>query len=88
MKSFRTFITEGKYPMWVRITVGALVLRIRSLSARIENETDPVKQNKLIAQQNKLLSYREVDLSRFSAAPGARLSHLSFERDWAFPAQC
>ena len=57
MKSFRTFITEGKYPMWVRITVGALVLRIRSLSARIENETDPVKQNKLIAQQNKLLSY-------------------------------
>ena len=29
-----------------------------------------------------------VDLSRFSAAPGARLSHLSFERDWAFPAQC
>ena len=57
MKSFRTFITEGKYPMWVRITVGALVLRIRSLSARIENETDPVKQNALIAQQNKLLSY-------------------------------
>ena len=57
MKSFRTFITEGKYPMWVRITVGALVLRIRSLSARIENQTDPVKQNKLIAQQNKLLSY-------------------------------
>ena len=57
MKSFRTFITEGKYPMWVRITVGALVLRIRSLSARIENETDPVKQNKFIAQQNKLLSY-------------------------------
>ena len=57
MKSFRTFITEGKYPMWVRITVGALVLRIRSVSARIENETDPVKQNKLIAQQNKLLSY-------------------------------
>ena len=57
MKSFRTFITEGKYPMWVRITVGALVLRIRSPSARIENETDPVKQNKLIAQQNKLLSY-------------------------------
>ena len=43
MKSFRTFITEGKYPMWVRITVGALVLRIRSLSARIENETDPVQ---------------------------------------------
>ena len=29
-----------------------------------------------------------VDLSRFSAAPRARLSHLSFESDRAFPAQC
>ena len=57
MKRFRTFITEGKYPFWVRVTVGSLVLRIKKLSSRIENETDPVKQNKLIAQQNKLLSY-------------------------------
>ena len=57
MKSFRTFIAEGNYPMWVRVTVGSLVLRIRNLSSRIENETDPVKQNALIAQQNKLLSY-------------------------------
>ena len=30
----------------------------------------------------------DVDLSRFRAAPGARLSHLSFEGDRAFPAQC
>ena len=30
----------------------------------------------------------KVDLSRFSAAPSARLSHLSFEGDRAFPAQC
>ena len=30
----------------------------------------------------------ELDLSRFSAAPRARLSHLSFESDRAFPAQC
>lgn len=29
----------------------------------------------------------ELDLSRFRAAPGARLSHLSFEGDRAFPAQ-
>ena len=57
MKSFRTFIAEGKYPFWVRVTVGSLVLRIKNLSSRIENETDPAKQNALIAQQNKLLSY-------------------------------
>ena len=29
-----------------------------------------------------------LDLSRFSAAPGARLSHLSFEGDRTFPAEC
>jgi len=50
-------MAEGKYPLWVRVTVGSLVLRIKNLSRQIENETDPVKQNKLIAQQNKLLSY-------------------------------
>jgi regulator of replication initiation timing len=30
----------------------------------------------------------DLDLSRFSAAPSARLSHLWFESDGAFPAQC
>ena len=30
----------------------------------------------------------DVDLSRFCAAPRARLSHLSFESDRAFPAEC
>jgi hypothetical protein len=30
----------------------------------------------------------EVDLSRFSAAPSARLSHFPFESDEVFPAQC
>ena len=57
MKRFKTYIEEGKYPVWVRVTVGALVLRIRRLSVLIQKEDDPVKQNKLIAQQNKLLSY-------------------------------
>ena len=57
MKTFKTYIEEGKYPVWVRVTVGTLVLRIRNLSSQIENETDPVKQNALLAQQNKLISY-------------------------------
>jgi len=30
----------------------------------------------------------DMDLSRFCAAPGARLSHLSLESHGAFPAQC
>ena len=35
-----------------------------------------------------LLLENALDLSRFCAAPGARLSHLPFESDRAFPAQC
>jgi len=57
MIRFRQFISEGKYPIWVRVTVGSLVLRVRNLSNQIHNEEDPVKQNKLISKQNKLLSY-------------------------------
>ena len=50
-------ITEGKYPMWLRVTVGGLVVKIRNLSIQIQNEEDPQKQNKLISQQNTLISY-------------------------------
>ena len=57
MKRFKTYIEEGKHPVWVRVTVGTLVLRIRRLSILIQKENDPIEQNKLIAQQNKLLSY-------------------------------
>ena len=57
MMRFKQFISEGKYPMWVRLTVGTLVLRINNLTKQIEQEEDPIKQNKLISQQNKLLSY-------------------------------
>ena len=57
MKTFKTYIEEGKYPVWVRVTVGTLVLRIRRLSLLLKKENDPIEQNKLIAQQNKLISY-------------------------------
>ncbi len=52
-----TAVNEGTYPAWVKVTVGAIVLKVRNLSTRIEREPDPVKQNRLIAQQNKLLAY-------------------------------
>ncbi|WP_407474188.1 mobilization relaxase [Sulfitobacter sp. PM12] len=32
--------------------------------------------------------WADMDLSRFRAAPGARLGHLAFESDRAFPTQC
>ena len=59
MISFRQYtqIVEGKYPMWLRVTVGGLVMKIKNLSNQIQNEKDPNKQNKLISQQNTLISY-------------------------------
>lgn len=59
MYRFKEFITidEGKYPLWVKIVVGGLVLKMRGLSQRIQTETDPKKQNDLISQQNSIQSY-------------------------------
>lgn len=59
MLSFKEFISEGKrsYPGWVRMTVFAIVVKIRSLQKRIESESDPVEQNKMISQQNSLISF-------------------------------
>ena len=57
MLTFKQYLDEGTYPAWVRVSVGAMVLKVRNQSARIELESDPVKQNRLIAQQNKLLAY-------------------------------
>mgnify|MGYP001223103182 FL=1 len=59
MIRFKTYyqLTEGKYPLWVKVTVGGLVLKMRNLTNRINTETDPKKQNDLISQQNSILSY-------------------------------
>ena len=57
MKRFKEFISEGSYPFWLKAATAAMVLKIRNLSKQIENEDDPVKQNKLISRQNNLLSY-------------------------------
>ncbi len=59
MLSFRSYsyLAEGRYPTWVKLTVGALVVKCRGLSQQIKNESDPKKQNDLISQQNALLSY-------------------------------
>jgi hypothetical protein len=59
MLSFKPYINERtqKHPTWVRISVAGMVMKIRNLSSKIDSEDDPVIQNKLISQQNKLLSY-------------------------------
>ena len=50
-------LREGRYPTWLKFVTGGLVLKVRGLSNQIQNETDPVKQNRLISKQNNLLSY-------------------------------
>ena len=57
MQSFRSFTNEGKYPVWVKLFVGSLILKMKNLSAQIQSEPNPEKQNLLIARQNDLLSY-------------------------------
>ena len=58
MKSFKQFINEGnKYPMWVKVVTASIAFKVRNLAVRIEAEKDPIKQNSLIAQQNKLIAY-------------------------------
>ena len=57
MKTFKSFLNEGSYPLWTKAVTAGLVLKVRNLSNQIERERDPAKQNQLIGQQNKLLSY-------------------------------
>lgn len=59
MVRFKEFqsLKEGKYPVWLKFVTGGIVIRMRDLSNQIQNENDPVRQNKLISQQNTLLSY-------------------------------
>ena len=58
MKSFKQFINEAnKYPMWVKVVTDGIAFKVRNLAVRIAAEKDPIKQNSLIAQQNKLIAY-------------------------------
>ena len=57
IKRFKSYLREGRYPIWVRFTVGGLVLKIQNLQTQIDSEKNVQKQNKLISKQNSLLSY-------------------------------
>lgn len=57
MKTFKTFLKEGSYPLWTKAVTAGLLLKVRSLSKQIEREADPAKQNQLIGLQNKHLAY-------------------------------
>ena len=67
MKRFKTFIKEGKYPMWLRVVVGGIVLKVRNLENMIKTEKDIDKKMDLISRQNSLISY----IGGFSTAVGS-----------------
>jgi hypothetical protein len=56
-KQLQTELLEAKYPTIARLTAGGLALKIRSLDKKVQREKDPVKQNRLISSQNKLIAY-------------------------------
>jgi len=57
MKSFKSFIAEGKQPPWIRTVVPLLVLKVRKISKQIDKSTDPVEQNRLLSDQLRLQTY-------------------------------
>ena len=58
MKTFREFsLSEGKYPMWVKVVVGGIVMKLSNLQSQIETEKDEHKRDVLLSKQNKLLGY-------------------------------
>jgi len=57
IKSFKRYLNEGRYPMWVRVSVGVIVMKIRNLQTLIDSEEDSHKRDRLLSQQNTLLSY-------------------------------
>lgn len=56
MMTFKQFMAEGGYPAWVKVSVGAMVLKVRNLAAQIARERGSKKRDALLAQQNKLLA--------------------------------
>jgi len=54
---FKNFLNEGKFPVWTKVVVGGIILKIRNLQTQINTETDANKKLDLISQQNVLMSY-------------------------------
>ena len=70
---FKEFVSEGSYPMWVKVVVGGIIVKLRNIQSMIDSETDGVKISRLIGKQNELLSY----ISGLSVAVGSNDKRLS-----------
>ena len=57
MLKFKQYQLIEQSPLWVKGVVLGLIIKLNSLDSQIQSSEDPKEQNKLLSQQNKILSY-------------------------------
>ena len=57
MLRFKQYQLIEQSPLWVKGVVLGLIVKLNGLDSQIQSTDDPKQQNKLISQQNSLLSY-------------------------------
>ena len=57
MLKFKQYNLIEQSPLWVKGVVLGLIVKLNTLHNQIQTTDDPKEQNKLISQQNKILSY-------------------------------
>ena len=57
MLRFKQYQLIEQSPLWVKGVVLGLIVKLNSLASQIQSTDDPKLQNKLLSQQNKILSY-------------------------------
>lgn len=67
MKSFKGYLEEGQFPIWLKVTVGGMVMRIKMIDSQIKSESDIKKKIDLLSSQNTIMSY----ISGLSIAVGS-----------------
>ena len=67
MKSFKGYLEEGQFPIWLKVTVGGMEMRIKMIDSQIKSESDIKKKIDLLSSQNTIMSY----ISGLSIAVGS-----------------
>ena len=57
MKTFKGYLEEGQFPIWLKVTVGGMVMRIKMIDSQIKSESDIKKKIDLLSSQNTIMSY-------------------------------
>ena len=57
MLRFKQYQLIEQSPLWVKGVVLGLIIKLNGLDSQIQSSEDPKEQNKLLSQQNKILSY-------------------------------